>query len=200
VLNQTFRKWMMKIAILLLPIFLSNTVAAACFSEKDTWYTETIKPTVAGWDVYKSLKLGAGSMRSFECVACEDIKTWAVSSVSRTDLVFRFKTKAGDFIFHADPSIELKGTDIDFNEDKETGGHNRIYRELVLKGHVTIPASAKKGFAAKPPKAVLILRGMGSNCYEPSSFQKWLLRVDTDERQLTGSGQMIDTTAYSKSL
>jgi hypothetical protein len=190
-LTKNLRNFRMAITITMLSAFLSNGVMADCFSYKNTWYTDTIKPKTPEWGVFESLQLGAGQMQSFECYACDDEKMWAVSSVSHTGLVFRFKTKVGDFIFRADPNVELKVTDIDFNDSQDTGGQNRIYREIVLKGTISIPGgAAAKDFGAKPPRAALVLRGMGLNCFETGVIQHWLLRVDTDNRQLTGAGSI----------
>jgi hypothetical protein len=193
--NLISKRSLIKVAILLLAALVSGSaIACACCSFKGTWDATAIKPKTYHWEVFESLRLGSGQIRSFECEECDLEKNWDVFSVSRTALVFRFNTKAGDFIFRADPNIGLKRADIDFNEDKEqqASGHIRIYHEIVLKGYVSMPVAAAKEFSAKPVRATLVLRGMGLDCFESGAFKNWLLRVDTNNRQLKGSGPILE--------
>jgi hypothetical protein len=196
------KHFLIKCAVVVMAALVSSSaIACACCSFEDTWDTKAIKPKTYHWEVFESLQLGPGQIRSFECEDCDLEKNWDVSSVLRNnDLVFRFKTQAGDFIFRAEPNIELKRADIDFNEGKEqqASSHIRIYYEIALNGYLSMPAIAAKEFTVKPVRATLILRGMGLDCFESGVFQKWLLRVDTENRQLKGSGPIVENAAKKK--
>jgi hypothetical protein len=172
--------------------------ACACCGIENTWNVKVLKPNTYEWEELTALKPGLGKF-IYECPGCHEEKKWDIVSASRDGMTFRFKTANGAVVFRGTRRVEYRQTDISFavQPPEEHVEMANIYHELVITGTAFVSGAMAAPKASDALRATLVLRGVGSMCFDRETFQKWLLRaepregVDPEDGNLVGSGVLV---------
>jgi hypothetical protein len=174
--------------------------ACACCGIEDTWNVKVLKPNTYEWEEFTALKPGLGRF-VYECPGCNEEKEWGIVSASRDGMTFRFKAANAAVVFRGTRRVEYRQIDISFAMqplEKHVEMAN-IYQELVITGTVSVSGAVAPSKGSDALRATLVLRGVGSMCFERGTFKKWLLRThpkegtDPDDGELVGSGVLVET-------